>query len=585
MVARLFFVLVLLIRGFAAPLPGAETSPIDSLLELVGDDAALCVGLPNLAGRVERVRDSAFFARIEQSPLWGRWKSSPQAQRLEQLRSALEQLSGRPLPQVLDGLFGQAVVLALYWPEDREPEGVLLLRVTDPELVDDALAVLKRIEPQRRSETLRYAGQTYLRLLRPAAGQRPTETLYLAQLESAVALSDKEGMIRRVLELHTRQEGRSSLTATAATPLGQSSEFRDALGSLSPDAAAWLYVRPRAWDRLWEQASAGKQPPLPMAVWQQWQSLIWGLHVQEGVVTELLVRQQTDHKADAAQPSPVNTSPLDRIPADAVAAVAVNASPARLGRAFLGLVAEKDRPKFESFRRVLRGLLLGADLFDDLLPTFEQWSGYAVLAPDHLPERFPLEGALTLSTSAKPKQSQDPSAAQRGLANALQVAWNLWTASINSHQSERLAVVRSKQSAPGSPHWLEGIPALRPAYLLNDAGLTLATSPSLAVAAAEGRPTHRLTDDPAFLRTRSQWFATEDQLVYFNIRRLHDFLDANADRLVQSFHKSDGDTPQQAERRLREFTEALGLFDAAFVAGDATVNRIRIVAGAVIHPE
>jgi hypothetical protein len=523
-----------------------------------------------LAETVRQFRDSPLFGRIQQSPLARQWLAGKEFAKLDRLRAGLEQLTATPLPKLLHDLFGEAVVLAIYLPETGEPAGVLLTHVAEPAVVDRVLSALQRAEPQRETVTLTHAGQTYFRQTRPASGERAAEVLYFVRLERILALTDKEPLIRRILERRQHPE----------TTLPESAAFQTARDSLTDEPAAWAYLNPRAWDRVWQQADAA--PPLPFGIWQRCRGVIAGLHVQEGAVLELLVQYEPGTAAGTAatEAGSLGQQFLENVPQSAVMALALNVPPALLGQALQKAVAQKNRADFEKFRRVLRGLLLGQDLFDEVLPALgASWGGYVLLEPEPATGRFPATGVLEFSFAAG-EPDAGPATVHAALENALRFAWNLWATIHNSRPRGGLAVVRTQSDADRPLRWIDRLGGFQPTFALTRDQLILATSPEVLLKEPAREP--RLVEDRAFQQWRTHWFDAEPQLAFVNLQRLRWFVDEHQEDLVRQMSRHSAADSEPLRQRVQSLRGLLGLLDAVFLAGGLHESHARLVLGGVL---
>ena len=178
---------------------GGERS--EKLLKLVGDDVGLCVELSQLESEVPAMIRSPLAARVKSSQLYRDWLESDDYKKLVRSRDSIEKDAGRPFDELVYELLGKSVVVAVYPSETKSLEAVVLTEMAGDKTIDWLLESWRR-KKTYTIEALSHRGQAYFRRAHAMPKNTALETLYYLRLGRIFAVSDKETMIRRVIDLH-----------------------------------------------------------------------------------------------------------------------------------------------------------------------------------------------------------------------------------------------------------------------------------------------------------------------------------------------------------------------------------------------
>jgi len=575
----------------------------DRLLDLVAEDAALCIEVPRLEENLAQLRQSEFVKRLKASALYKEWLAGDEAQRIAKARSSLERVTGKPFDQLTRELFGTALVVAVYKTNERGYAGVLITEADGEESLDAALEAWNRAEPQETTPR-QHAGGTYFLRRRTAGDERAPQSLCYAKLGRIFALSDHEETIQRVLEL-SAQRGEAGQpaprgdNAAALRTLRTFGPYLKARQSLSVTPFAAVYVNPRAWDSLFPNPDEAPRDQQAFGrLWRRMQTIALAVDLKRGFVVETVMHY------DSAGLSPGWVRALNRmegapeflkqIPENAVAVIAGRHD--LLG--FSQLVARQaeaadkvDQDEWESFRQVSRGLLLGRDLFDDVLPALQpNWGGYAVPRPPKGPDdaaAIPVDGLVAVEFTADSPAPADRSSLRDALDNGLNTALNLLAAYNNSTASRKPAIVRTEQQTGQVIRWIEGLSLFpyEPAYGLSGGHLAFASSPRVLRAFLEGAPNDGAIRQPRLERALRDYFPEANQVMFVDVAALRSLLKERREHLVRSAAAASELPPDDCERRIERLMDVGALADSAFIAGRITGDHMRLVVGGVIDEE
>ncbi len=565
------------------------------LLSLVGEDAGLCVEIPRLEENLQAVRKSEFLRRLATSSLHQAWLQGEASQKLRRSRESIEKHTGKTIDQLIDEVFGHYVVIAIYSSSKSGAAGVLLTEADSVEALEVAISSWNAAEPQE-TITHEHAGHPYFVRSRKLSGSETARPLYYAKLDRVFALSDHEEMIQKVLDFE-RKSHTSSTNNVAENPevnsgILKSVPYRRARQALSPTAFATAYLNPRIWDGVIPPPeSRSPENQILGKIWRRLDSVALSVNLERGCVLETIVQfngqgtpAQWQSAIERMQGSPEF---LSHVPADAVALFAGRHDLSGL----INLVVQRasvevEQHQWESFRQVSRGLLLGLDLFDDVLPGLQpNWGGYLIprteSADEASPATIPLEGLVAFEISSKPA-AEEKAALRDALDNGLNTGMNLISAYFNTRGSKTPAIVRTVEQPGSVVRWIEGIPGYRPAYVLTKNHLAFASSPELAKQFNDSY-VEQAQPHAVFDRCRNVYFPQENQISFIDVAALRKLLEQYRTRLVAKAAEANAISTQDCEERLSRLLDVAALVDSAFVAGHIDTDSLRLVIGGVVE--
>lgn len=547
------------------------------LTRLIGRDVGVCVEIIGLRREWAAIHTSPVLQRLQRTEFYERWSGSDDFRKLQEAARAIEKAADQRLKHLVGDLFGEHVALAVYPATDGQPIGVLLMQTAGAAELETALSIWNRLEPCT-IESREHAGHAYSCRYRTRAAEGENRPQYYVKLGRVLALSDDEEAIRRVIDL-------AGAGLRSGATLAESETYREAIASLAIDHFARVYLNFRAWD------DEIRRQPAPderfLAVWRQCESLVAGLNVEEGPVLESVLHfrgeglPKTWLKSLGRLAGPPKF--LQRVPRRALAAFAGRHDFGGLAAVLLAEQSELQQKQLESFRQVSRGMLLGLDLFDDVLPWLEpNWGAYLVPRSDLAAGALPVEGVLAFELPADPPpEAVDvPSRLRDGLDNGLKTALNLLAAWYNLQSPDETAVLTSESTETGTIWWLENWGVYQPAYGFTQDYLVLASSPALIREFAATGHRDNLESLPAFQRNASVWFPRASQVLFLNMAVARSYLRSRWDVLLDQATAAHAAPRDVIERRMRRVDALLSLADSVFVAAEIDRKHLRLVLGA-----
>jgi hypothetical protein len=609
--------LIIAIWSAASVAVGDES--IDRLVKLVGRDAGLCVEIPRLEETVTAFERGEFFQRLQRSRIYADWQSGSEYRHARGIVSVIENFTGKSFRQFFHDMFGRAVVVAVYAEPGPAMSAIMLTETSSREALDAVIEGWNRAEPQQTTEPIEFAGQTYYRRTCPGKGGGAGLVLYYCKLDRTLMLTDREEWIRRSLTLARTPGLDNSLLGLPA--------YQAARKALQGGQAARAYVNPRAWDSVLgfshnpaASATGATNAAAPASAfaqifesaWRRCEWLAFGLQVDRGIVVEAVARYSMEGISERGRQwirSMAGPAEFLRlVPHDALVVVA--------GRQAFGDLLkqlappeskEPDGGVWDSLRQISRGLLLGLDPFEDVLPAFrENFGGYIVPRKDSKPDELPLDGLVGAelpppdTTIAPHGNGSAPSAApananatserspsfRDALDNGLNIGLNLAAAYFNMHSTGKPAIVRTESTGSTRTRWIDSLGPYKPAYSLTSRFLVFATSPQAVRDFISREAASQSQSVPPSIGSLARhYFPQENQVIYIDTAGIRRFLVEHGPQLVQHAAHVRSISPADANEVLTHFLDVASLFDVVFAAGRISEGSARVVVGGVIDPD
>ena len=570
-------------RAFAAD----EVAPSS----LVGESVAVCLEVPRFEATWSKLQSSRLAARLKVFPPVERFLGGAGFQKWTLVEEHVRRTTGNSLSEHLLGAFSESLVVAVYLPEGKPPEGVVIAQARDATALKKALQAWATLDPQHDSQTKEHQGHTYVRRAKSA---KSTEVVFHTTFGRTIALSDHERLIHQVIEFHAAAN-RKDGPADTDTPrvLRDLALYQTNMSRLPVESAALLFINTRQWDRVVHEALRTSPDAVRFQpVFQQVAAMSASLRLDDEVVVTLV--------ADTGgAPAPAGWLRFvagtngggdwgRRIPAEAIAAISSRLEIGALVRAWLTTSPDTKTDDFARGRNLLKSLLLGRDLFEDVLPqVLRDWTISLVPMDAAVADLSPLEMVGRFSLKGNEKLASHHPSLETSLDQALQFGMTLFGAML-SHQRGALGagtgpvLVESESSAAGTTRTLNGLRPWTPTYTLTPQQLTAATS-RRALTSGQTLPrestsarTSRLAD------CEKRYFRSTTQLVWVDSARLRSVLEKRSDWIAGQLAPDSPEGRERVRKHLSHFESATKVFDAAFLAARFDEDHVRIIFGAAL---
>lgn len=612
---RIFLVPALLLAVVFLAVPHRAAAEDVALASLVGSDVGLCVELHDARAAVDQIERSAWLARLKDSKIFQAWMQSDDVRKFRQSVAAVEKVVNQPPRKFLMGLFGRQAIVAVYPRSEGDPVAVVLTLADSEAAVEHALKIWNDAEPTQ-IVIRTHAGKSYARRVRTQRKDRPAETMFYFHEGTLLVLSDSEKLVRQAME---RVEGDAQRSLAAHVRW-------QGLHATGDQSTVRALVQPQAWRKPDDASDGDDSLPSLLRSWRTCEAVTLSARLDGG----LLVDAAAYFPKESASPrwlrfverSRGAFPSFDRIPAEALFVVAARVDLGETAAILDELIPVAQRKHAQRLRQVARGLLLGLDFPNDVLPNlgpeFAAWIAPNAASADagDEAETFPWEAAVVcgLKTPAVEQEVGEgkEAAGKRprtpvptALDNALNTGLNLLVAMFNADEKNPPVIVQdetlgangaSPETAPEVPaksralqvrlRWVEGLPFVRPAFAATAERLLFATDAEtirrVLANSAPDEPADALAENPAFQAMRKRVVESPTQLAYVNVAGVRQSLEANAKRVVRHAIKN-GEKADEVEKKLVDVGDLLSLFDDVFLAIRLDETEVRATFGATVR--
>ena len=559
----------------AAQVHGADTL---SALDLVAPDAAFCLEIPDLDANWAELEKEPMVDRLRGLPTFQRLLDSQVLQRWNSLEERASNIATQSLASQLRNLFAKSLVLAIYVPASRTPQGILVGEANNPQIINTVFTTLNKLEPKQVSVKKQYGKHRYIERKRNPETQ---ETLYFASSDRWFAVSDQESLIHAVMDRFA--------TATMSNPpmslpdsLRQSESFVRNRSRLGNGGAAYIHINARHWDGSFEESSRGSQDQLsPALIWKRIESLAARVDFKRGLTCNSVIQLEKERLpkewSQVVKTASADSNPSTRIPADAVAGFNGHLELAPIAQFALNQVRFNETSDFARMRRIAQSLFNGHDLFQTILPTLARdVHGYVVARKSTPSAGIDLDAKFAFNFHA-PDDHRILADIHQGLETGLNLL-----AAYSSSEGQQVVIVQRDQTPTTQLQWLSEGAILPLAIGSNGQQLVLAGSPELVrrkFTESPNQPPSRLTQHA------KRFFPKANQLIWFDTARIRQLLEEDKTVLARLIYWSSSRESQQLADQLDQWRPLLNAADSLFVAGRLNNDHLHVTFGCGLDSE
>lgn len=582
-ISRLLTTLVALgLLTFCGPLRFASGQDDVAAVQLVDSSAAVFLEVPHLEATWSRLQKSRLLTRLKAYPPIGRFLGGAGFQKWTQVEEHVRRTTGKALSEHLVGVFSESLVLAVYLPEGKAPQGVLIGKARDPIALKQALQAWGALEPQQVSRTKEHRGHSYVQRAKSADSK---ELVYYATFGKTIALSDQEALIQQVIEFHQEASRTSAAVAEGPRVLSDLTLYQGCRSRLPAESAAYLFLNPRMWDRVVDETVRKSADAEGVrVVLQNVTAFSASLRLDDEVVVDMAVDVNGKSLPEGWRKFISSTKEggdwLQRIPAQSVIAVSSRLQVDPLVRGWLAVTPETKTDDFARGRNLLKSVLLGSDLFTTVGPRLlRDWTvslnavdgAASGQSPLDVVGRFWLEGAG--ESGGIP--------VERTIDNGLQFGMTALAAMISHQRSttDDPVIVESESTDSGVTRILKGLHGWSPGYEISSQQLLVATSRQ---ALLDSRGPRSENSNARLATARKRYFPVATQLVWLDAVRLRAALSGHGSWIAARIAPNSTGDRERLLKHLSKIEETSRLFDAAFLAAGFDEDRVRIVFGAAL---
>lgn len=559
-----------------------EVAPI----RLIDASAAVCLEIPRFEATWSKLQDSRLLARLKVFPPVQRFLAGPGFQKWTLIDEYARQVTGKSVTTHLVGAFSEAVVIAIYLPDGMPPQGVLIAQARDADALKQTLLAWAKLEPEHVTRTLDHHGQPYIRRAKSA---NSTEVVYYTVFGRTIALSDQERLIKQVIEFHEAAGDNGSNAATRLQALGNSNHFRTNRARLPANSAAFLFLNPRMWDKV--IGDTVQQSPDAASVQPVVRSLTAisaSLRLDDEVVVDL-VAEVNQAAIPSAWKRLVASTGLEhdftkRVPAGAIATISSRMDVTSLVQAWLVATAATSSDDFQRGRNLLKSVLLGRDLFNDIVPhMMRDWTLSLVDTQGLSVDQAPVNVLGQFAIDAGGLDGAQP--VDGSIDNGLQFAMTALGA-VLSHQRgpnrDSVVMVESQASRDSTIRALVGIKNWCPAYRISSSVLLVSTSRTLLSIVPDAPIGPSVLTKSRLADFEGRYFRSATQLAWLDAARLRSVLVQQREWIARQVDQGSVEGHERTLKHLAKVEDIAKVFDAAFLAARLAEDHVHVVFGAAL---
>lgn len=555
-----------------AGLQGAE----QSLASLVPADAGFFLEINDFASHWSDFDDSVLFHRLQKYPPVAAWNAKNGDQLHLLTLKLAERLDIEP-DLLLERLLGRRAAFAV-WPRTNETEidlGLLLLEAHDEEFLKRVFREVMGKRHRGKSHNrhrLEHAGHRYCVLPIHRDGQHMR--IYLATLGKIGVVAGTEAIMKQVLDLYAGGE-------TAPASLADADHYRAALARLRPAAAMTIFVNPRSWTELMtvKLEGDGESRYIQQALvdaWQAGQYWITSIEPMPHLAIDSFFKIDPERLS-----SPMRSmlsslggeaEALNRVPQNAMFAYAGRIDLGQLSRLLLSAGDESSMAQLDEMRDLLSGMLMGLDIFDDVLTSL----GPDVVAFITPSDASPVGAAVGIRVRPREEGDARPEvsdALQGGLRNAMALAttfFNQRREGVREQEPARVVVEEidgvKVTSLTGAQRFLPD--EFVPSYGFLDDFFLFGTDPSALREMITVSPDASLAASGRMRELLGDRIATPSQLLYIDCAPFREFLKTHRGLVQASVAMTRGLDRDSTERSLDSLLQVLELAETIVIGAE-----------------
>lgn len=564
---------------------GWAAEPRRELWDLVQKDVGLAIEVRGLSEQSRKLIHSELFRRIQRHSAWQQVLRSGEVKHLLEIQQVIGEVTGQSLVAWLDKIFGQEVILTLTPQPQGRPRSLLLTRLAHRDDLPAILAAWEKLEP--RTETrLKHREVAYFRRVK----NDTNEALYYALIDDILVISDQADSLVPVIDLSLDEQHQNAVPRVPG--------FQKIAQALNPAAALRVLIQPGTWLALRSPEELADKPADPIGRWirhlvEGCQAIGIGVRLESGVVAEVVAHSdklgQHPEWLKIVQKTAGDPAFLSRVPNSAVLAVAGRHDLGDIADWILSHLSADQVKKSKSLRQVVRGFLLGNDLFDDVLPQLPaDFGGYLIPRTELQVDSAPVDGLLAISIPSTDRgngvESSKPTVRQ-AFENALSTGVSL-VVSMHNSSAQKAASVEEGEHHGVTVHWVENVGPIQPAYAMAPDYFLAATSPQVIRDFLSQSPTSTWSADPGLRKLRESLIPEASQVVSLQGQMLKSFLVEQRGFLLKQLEATHKLHPEDAGRRLDRMLEWVQLSDRLILASSLHADHVKLVlAITVADPE
>lgn len=558
------------------------------LVDLVKSDVGICAEITGLENKINSLKSSPIVNRFCNSVIYQDWHSSREHKKIQKAREKVEAVTGLPIEEVITSLFGKRTIIA-FFPEPEKWSALLLTEARD----EETLKSLEKVWIETGSheiEKLEFEGVSYFRRFKKGENGEERETAYYIRKDQYFALSDHESRIQDVIKIYILGDNSGTNTEEFRNlSLGYSADYLEARKAVSEDCFSTIYLNPERIDHLiGRHLKKSRDLSGLQQSWRDLKSGMLGIELdQTGFALNLALLKKENSSGSALTVSNSRMEGasefLSKVPSSAILLFAGKIHLKNVEKLVTKIVQYIDDENLENIRQVSRGLLLGLDLFDDVLPSLRpDWGIYLIPKENPDIKTFPMNALASFGLPENDVIVKNGARISLNVAmdNGLNTGLNLLAAFYNSKKTGQPAVVRTEQTNAFIMRWVDSLWSYQPAYSIDPNELVLATHPEMIRNHVSNSNENRLINDPTLTGWIENYSEKENQWLILNLREVHSSFIKHHDYFIEHIMNEEHVSEEEAGKELQKLSSVSSTFDFFLLGLYGGQKETRILLGA-----
>ncbi len=557
------------------------------LLDLVKSDVGICAEVTGLENKIEELKNSPLVDRFCKSLIYQEWRSSKDFQKVKKGRENIERVTERSIEEVITDLFGKSTIVA-FFPEPEKWSALLLTEAKDEETLKELIQIWIDTG-SHQTEKRNFQNSFYHHRFKSTKDGTKTGSIYYIQHKKYFAISKNENRIQDVIRIYelADKEGMDSEVFQNAS-LGYSKEYNAAKSSFSSDYFSTVYMNPdRIGHLINRHLKNSKEMSSLSQTWNKLKSGILGIRLDQNSFAfnlSFIKKENSDSSIDKEFINRMQGASefLARVPKNALLAFSGKIHLKNIEKLITSFVKDNKNSDIENVRQVSRGLLLGLDIFDDVLPSLKaDWGFYLLPVQKPNLDSIPVDLLVGFGLPENDSISKNGGriSLKRALDNGLNTGLNLLAAFYNNKKAGKASIVRTEQSNSSILRWIDPLWSYLPAYGLIQQDLVLSSHPDLIRDYVSKSEKDKLSQDPSLTEWMKKYSRQENQWIVLNFKEAHSYFLNQRDYFIQHIMKEEHSSKENATREVDELTSICQTLDYCLFGAYLGENELQVLFG------
>ena len=549
------------------------------LVNSVPKEVGLCIQVKQFKQQLPKIKTSEFVKRLSKFRVIRKWLKSRQFNDVRKVVEAVEQATGEKFEVVLNNFIGEECLFGIAPASFRkEPHRVFLTRTKNPQFLKNIIKIWNQFDNPKLIKH-QYSGVEYVHRKILDDSGKTLESAYYAILGRDFILADNKFAMQQVLATRAESEQLEEKGAGQKS-LAASKTFQEVQSRIGKSVPVRVYVRPSTWGSMKHLPIDEKRVFEPLLkIWDQSDAIYATLQFEKGLLLNLAAYRKNWKQKQS--PEVTKLKFRNSIPANSFLSISGFGSWKRLGQWFDHIPAPNDK-EANQFRRVMKGLFGGDDLFLGLFPNLgPEWAVYLQFSPEK--KILPLDATAVVGLLEGTEEKEKTNLIHV-IDNGLSIGVNLLSVAYNTGGDKKVAaVVQTLRNPKAISRYVKNMSDWSPGYTVQESSLLITSDFLKRGQSRTGVDPPKRLPQTAWFKKHTERFSRSSFLLWFDIKKFRSEIEINRLTIVNSIVQLKKLKPNVAEEKLSRFMEVFDLFDAAVVQLEFKTDELRLTVGALIE--